>query len=46
MSASATQGGHNQTPVVVDLLISGLPLVNRDVMQLNVVTGQLQPESG
>ena len=38
---------YNQTPVVADLVLSitVLRLVNRDVMQLNIVTGQPQPES-
>jgi len=39
--------GHNQTPIVVDLLlISGLWLVNHDVMQLNIEINQPQLESG
>jgi len=37
----------NQTPSVVELLsIAGQRLVNRDIMQLNIVTGQPEPKSG
>jgi len=39
--------GHNQTPILVDLLlITGLWLVNHDVMQLNIEIDQPQLESG
>jgi len=38
---------HKQTPVVNDLLsITRLPLVNRDITQLNIVTGQPQLQFG
>ena len=38
---------HNQSLSVVDLLlITGQRLVNCDVMQLNIVTGQPEPKSG